>query len=105
MRAACRATARFPDPGPEVTSMVRTNAPSRRVLVVDADAAALDGLVGQISTVLARSGYPALDVLADDPSARVSGGRAPRSNPTDDTTHAGGMTAGDLVVCVDSRIA
>jgi len=76
------------------------------VLVVDADAAALDGLVGQISTVLARSGYPVLDVISDDVPSRPSGGRGTRSTLVDaETVHAGGMTAGDLVVCVDSRLA
>jgi DNA-binding winged helix-turn-helix (wHTH) protein len=106
--------------------MVHNTLP-RRVLVVDADATTLDVLLDDITNLLATAGHPARRVIADE----VPGGslpapapppvppapapsREPASLPAPPGAGAGAgpaslagrtVTAGDLVVCVDARVA
>jgi DNA-binding winged helix-turn-helix (wHTH) protein len=84
------------------------NALPRQTLVVDAGPEVIDGLIGDIMTLLADAGFPArrLPVPAGVP---VTGeGRAGAGfEPEEPLAPVAGVTVtvGDLVVCADARIA
>jgi DNA-binding winged helix-turn-helix (wHTH) protein len=84
------------------------NALPRQTLVVDAGPEILDGLIGDIMTLLADAGFPArrlphAAVAAADPRAGIGlePGPGERPSPVAGVT----VTVGDLVVCADARIA
>jgi DNA-binding winged helix-turn-helix (wHTH) protein len=81
--------------------MVKHNAPSRRVLVVDVNPDALDSLVGGITTLLADAGCAVRHVMSEDPAISAV---PPLDNEAAPVT-GGVVTVGDLVVCADARRA
>jgi DNA-binding winged helix-turn-helix (wHTH) protein len=84
------------------------NALPRQTLVVDAGPEIIDGLIGDIMTLLADAGFPARRLPLPGGAPVTGEGRAGAGfGPEEPLAPVAGVTVtvGDLVVCADARIA